>query len=54
MSEKTQVIIWVDSGDRVMKSQYRAGSWILVSGAGFKECTISGNLMASRIKNTGR
>jgi len=51
------VIMWVASGVSETKSQKRLLAdelvGMLVSGAGLKECTMSGNLMASRIEEDG-
>ncbi len=42
------------SGVRLMKSKIRAGSWRNVTGSGFSAWITSGNLIASRMKKTGR
>jgi hypothetical protein len=44
----------IDSGVRDMKSKIRAGSWRKVTGSGLREWITSGNLIASRMKNTPR
>jgi len=43
-----------DSGDWLMKSKIRFGSWRKDTGSGFWEWMKSGNLMASRMKKTPR
>ncbi len=43
-----------DSGDWLMKSSWRHGSWRKVTGSGFWEWMKSGNLIASRMKKTPR
>jgi len=42
------------SGVRCMKSKMRAGSCRNVTGSGLSEWITSGNLVASRMKKTGR
>jgi len=44
----------IDSGLCEMKSNCRLASWRKVTGSGFWEWMKSGNLIASRIKNTPR
>ena len=44
----------IDSGVWLMKSKIRFGSWRNVTGSGFSEWMTSGNLIASRMKNTAR
>ncbi len=43
-----------DSGCMPTKSKKRQASWRLVTGSGLKAWIMSGNLMASRMKNTLR
>ena len=42
------------SGTCEKKSKKRLGSCLFVTGEGFSECTMSGNFIASRMKNTGK
>ncbi len=44
----------MDSGVCDMKSKIRCGSWRKVTGSGFSAWITSGNLIASRMKNTAR
>ena len=44
----------IDSGVLHMKSKMRLGSWRNVTGSGLREWITSGNLIASRMKKTGR
>ena len=48
------VSMWVDSGWWLKKSKKRLGSCWLVTGLGLRLCTMSGNFIASRMKNTGK
>ena len=54
MSEYSWVSMCVDSGTCEKKSKKRFESWRLVTGEGLSEWTMSGNLIASRMKKTGR
>ena len=51
---KSQVSMCIDSGVRLMKSKIRFGSWRKVTGSGLSAWMTSGNLIASRMKKTGR
>ncbi len=44
----------MDSGMWEKKSMMRQPSWMCVFGLGFSACTMSGNFMPSRMKNTGK
>ena len=49
----SQVTWWADSGERVQKSHCMSASRRWVPGRRFWEWMKSGNLMPSRMKNTG-
>ena len=49
----SQVTWWADSGERVQKSHCMSASRRWVPGRRFCEWMKSGNLMPSRMKNTG-